>query len=64
MFYTIECRIIGRLGGILSVWLYVGIQARLLLLGVAKLANAVEIHGRNHSAKQIFWRNEARNLTF
>ncbi|CAK9090743.1 Uncharacterized protein SCF082_LOCUS42787 [Durusdinium trenchii] len=26
VFYTIECRIIGRLGGILSVWLYVGIQ--------------------------------------
>ncbi|CAE7368479.1 DRC7 [Symbiodinium natans] len=26
VFYTIECRILGRLGGILSVWLYVGIQ--------------------------------------
>jgi len=26
VFYTIECKIIGRLGGILSVWLYVGIQ--------------------------------------
>ncbi|CAE7605241.1 DRC7 [Symbiodinium sp. CCMP2456] len=26
VFYTIECRILGRLGGVLSVWLYVGIQ--------------------------------------
>lgn len=26
VFYTIECKIMGRLGGILSVWLYVGIQ--------------------------------------
>jgi hypothetical protein len=26
VFYTIECRMFGRLGGILSVWLYVGIQ--------------------------------------
>eukprot|EP00931_Biecheleriopsis_adriatica_P046661 TRINITY_DN26816_c0_g1_i1.p1 TRINITY_DN26816_c0_g1~~TRINITY_DN26816_c0_g1_i1.p1 ORF type:complete len:1266 (+),score=279.51 TRINITY_DN26816_c0_g1_i1:37-3798(+) len=26
VYYTIECRVLGRLGGILSVWLYVGIQ--------------------------------------
>ncbi|CAJ1335623.1 unnamed protein product [Effrenium voratum] len=26
VYYTIECRMIGRLSGILSVWLYVGIQ--------------------------------------
>lgn len=26
VFYTIECKMFGRLGGILSVWLYVGMQ--------------------------------------
>jgi centrosomal protein CEP76 len=26
VYYSIECRILGRLGGVLSVWLYVGIQ--------------------------------------